>query len=152
MARECRAEQHGLAGQAILAVFAGCDQVARQQPQGLAGEGIRHRVLSMPAGVGLNGVHHCIDTGGGGDQRWQADGQFGVEDHLVGIQLVGYDAHLGRLACSQNGDVGHLRAGTRRGRDLHQWQARTLDLADAIQLGQRLVGGDQHGGQFGNVH
>ncbi|MNZ94851.1 hypothetical protein D3C78_1139690 [compost metagenome] len=147
-----RAEQHGFPSQAILAVFAGGNQIACQQPQGLASERIRYWVLAVTAGVGLDGMYHRVDAGGGGDQRWQAGGQLGIEDDLVGIQLVGHDAHFGRLAGGQDGDVGHLRASACGSGDLHQWQACALDLADTVQVGQCLLGGDQHRGQFGDVH
>ena len=58
-------------------------QIGGQQAQGLAGQQVGQRVLLDLAGVGLDGVDHGVDAGGGGHRRWQAEGQFGVEQRQI---------------------------------------------------------------------
>ncbi len=83
LAGEQGAEQHGLAGFAVAAVLHHRIQVAGQQAQGLAGEHVGQRVLLQFAGVGLDGVHHGVDAGGGGDVGGQPEGQVGIQQRQI---------------------------------------------------------------------
>ena len=96
-------------------------------------------------------MHHGVDAGGGRHGRRQAQGQAGVEDGQVRIQLRRHHAHLAGGACGDDGDVRHFRTRAGRGRQLHQGQALALHIADTIQLRQCLAPGGQHGDQLGHV-
>ncbi|MNP11754.1 hypothetical protein D3C76_1039560 [compost metagenome] len=148
------AQQHGLARRQVATVVYRLVEVAGQQPQRFAGQQAGHRVALEPAGGGLDGMDHGIDTGGGSDRRWQAQGALGVEQRQVGQQQRRNDRHLGRLAGGDHGDRGDLGAGPGGGRHLDQWQARALGLVDAIDRLQGLVTGGvcQQRHQLGDIH
>ena len=97
-------------------------------------------------------MHHRVDACGRRDGAGQADRELGIQDGQVGIELRRDHAHLGRLACGDDGHRRHLGARARGGRHLDQRQACAGDLADAVHLFQRLLRGQQRGDQLGHVH
>ena len=145
------AQQHGLARRQVAAIAAGREQVAGQQRQRLGGQHVGQGIFQQAAGVRFDRMHHGVDAGGGRHAGRQAQGQAGVEDGQVRIQLRRDHTHLAGGARGDDGDVRHFRTRAGRGRQLHQGQALAMDIADAIQLRQFLVPGGQHGDQLGHV-
>jgi len=97
-------------------------------------------------------VDHGVDAGGGGDHGRQAQGQGRIEDGKVGVELGCDHAHLGGGAGGDDGDVGDFGTGAGGGRHLHQRQALSADLADAVDVGKLLFAGGQDGDQFCHIH
>ena len=132
-------------------VTAGVADVAAEQPQRLAGEAVGDDVLLELRGVGLDGVHHRVDAGGGGDRSRQADGQLGVEDGPVRQELRRDDAFLLGGAGGDDRDRRDLGTGAGGGRREHKRQPLTLDQADAVDVRDRLVRGCEHRDQLRGV-
>ena len=125
-------------------VDAGLADVAAKQPQRLARQAVGDDVLLVLRGVGLDGVHHRVDAGGGGDGGGKADGQLGVEDRPVGQELRRDDALLLGGAGGDDRDRRDLGAGAGGGRREHQRQPLALDQADAVDVADRLVRAGEH--------
>ena len=70
-----RAEQHRRARVEIAGLVAGGEQIGRQQPQRLAGQRVRQRVLEPRRGEGLDRMDDRVDPGRRGDMARQAEGQ-----------------------------------------------------------------------------
>src|SRR5690606_4346910 len=138
---------------AVTAVVHRFVQVGREQAQRFAGQQVGQRVLLQRASVGLDGVHHGVDAGGGGHRRRQTERQVGVEQRQVRQQQRRNHAHLGGGAGGDDGDLGDLRAGAGGGRYLDQRQALAPGIADAVDVRQRLraLGVRQQCHQLGDV-
>lgn len=138
----------------VSTVFNAAREAASEQLQGLARQHLGERiVVDRDRGVGLDGMHHGVDTGRRGDVRRQLQCQFGIENRQVGNQNRRDDAFLLFVADRDDGHRRDLGAGT--GRRWHQRQRQTAspDLVDAIGSCQGLgVRCGQQCHEFGHVH
>ena len=137
---------------AVVGPLAGGDQILRQQPQRLARQHVRDRILAPRRGIGLDRMDHRVDPGRRGDVARQADGQLGVEHRPVGIEGGAVDRILDAAADGDDRDAGRLRAGARRGRHQRQRQPRAQRLADAPDRVEIVAAAEQVGGELGDVH
>ncbi len=128
------AEQHVATGFLVLRGFTHCAEIGTQQLQAFARQGVGNEILQAFGRVGLDAMHHGIDTRGGRHVLRQAQGQVRVQHRTIGQQLRGDHAFLFRHAGGDDGDRGDFRAGAGRGRRQHQRQALAFDHADAVHL------------------
>ncbi|EGF30651.1 hypothetical protein IMCC9480_1067 [Oxalobacteraceae bacterium IMCC9480] len=150
--RQRRTEQHRFTRNAVVAISAGSDDMRRQQRQRLLRQHVRQRIFQAHAGISLDRMDHRIDAGGGSGSRRQTQRQFGIKDREVGNEQGRDHPALGGGTSRHNRNRGHFGTGAGRGRYLHQRQARTDDVADAVHGVEWLAGSHQHRDQFGHIH
>ncbi|MNF75300.1 hypothetical protein D3C84_573620 [compost metagenome] len=126
-------------------------QVVAQQAQRLAGQAVGNRVLQVSGGVGLDGVDHRIDAGGGGHGLGQPQGQVGVEQGNIRQQGRRDDHILLALAGGDHRYGGDFGAGAGGGGHQNQRQAAAVGALDTVDIGQRFFAAGQQCGQFGRI-
>lgn len=55
---------------------------------------IGNGIFFVFVGISFDGVNYCVDVGCSCMIVWQVDGQFGVQDYFVGVQLMGDDFYF----------------------------------------------------------
>ena len=152
LAREAGAQQHAFTGLAVAALAHRRTDIARQQAQCLAREVVGKGILLVTGGIGLDGMHHGVHPGHGGDRRRQPQGQVGVQHRRVGQQHGRGNPCLGGFPGGNDRHRGDFRAGAGGSGHQYQRQAPAAHVADAVQLGQGLLSGQQHGHDLGHIH
>ena len=152
LSRDHCPDQHVLARVQIVAARRRPHERAPELAQRRQRQRVRHGVLLMLRGVGLDGVHHGVDPRRRRDVRGQPASQLRIQQHPVGVERVGHNPLLGRLARRDDGDVCDFRSCPRRGGDQHQRQARPRHLAHAVHVLDRLLRTDERADHLGRVH
>jgi len=81
---QMRAKQHRRARFKIAGLAAGGEQIASQQLQCLARQGVGQGVLQARRRIGFNRMDDSVDAGGGGDVGGKANREAGIEHRPVG--------------------------------------------------------------------